>query len=835
MRKMNFEKRLIRSVSFCLAAFMTIGFSGCNKTPTESDSSAVTLISSVGETDAAIENGENTESNFVVSNGDSTASGGNVVETNSKGSTSKNQINSDNTEVNVPTIPTDLGNGKTYYVSSSVGNDNNDGLSMEKPFKTLDKINNIILKAGDNVLLKRGDQFKAENLMPKGYGNKKNGEWITFDAYGSGVNPILQDGIDTHQAAICLSMATAARAYRIRNIDIDHYLVGISSVKGSMELAFDGLLIENCNISNITLNKPFDPNPSLPEGAELCYGLRLKHAKNVEVKNCTFYHTDCPIRVRGELMTFDGLDISDSRIQGVMIYGAEGWSVPYEDIMKTNGQITFKNSRIINTGYAGLYLGTAGMMIQLVKECLVQNVEIAYTTNTAVGDFDACAIDWEESNVNCTLDGVYAHDNDGPMLLAMEHDETMGSSRGNKVINCVSVNNARRDHTDEGSFINHSSYKNANQKITVKNCIDIGKPGSIPYTYDDGKNGKKSYATLQSERITATGFVSGTMDVYEEFNISGLEQWNNTAKATVSNSHLKLENGAAIRTVYSGSDYITSTYLKGNADLVFMESSAGSYVWSFAKGKVTAQKKVGGKLITLKTMSVSSLNPSEWFHVRVEKSGSSIKTYIDNTLIGAVTDNTFSSGTAGFNAKGTAYADDFFIYRQSGKTRAVQSFDVPGANAMNVLLCNSQNGRYGWHLAEKSWTPSAGITEWMYRPFFVGRATIQSANAYIQRDDLSLNATGNKTVSVCLNNLTTNGKVTLEYSKDGKNWYFKEFQVAAMSNDSYYAFAHSGTGFARYYIDMSGESNWSGTVKHIRLKFAASSGYIGLKDLTVSK
>ena len=46
--------------------------------------------------------------------------------------------------------------GTTYYVSSLDGNDNNDGLSENNAFYSLQKINDIELKPGDKVLLEAG-------------------------------------------------------------------------------------------------------------------------------------------------------------------------------------------------------------------------------------------------------------------------------------------------------------------------------------------------------------------------------------------------------------------------------------------------------------------------------------------------------------------------------------------------------------------------------------------------------------------------------------------------------------------------------------------------------
>src|ERR1700687_3796519 len=81
----------------------------------------------------------------------------------------------------------------TYYISSSLGNDNNDGQSPEKAWKNLSK---IFLKStskdpfqpGDNVLLKRGDQWDGQiRLQASGTAQKP----VTLGAYGQGPKPLL--------------------------------------------------------------------------------------------------------------------------------------------------------------------------------------------------------------------------------------------------------------------------------------------------------------------------------------------------------------------------------------------------------------------------------------------------------------------------------------------------------------------------------------------------------------------------------------------------------------------------------------------------------------------
>ena len=41
-----------------------------------------------------------------------------------------------------------LANAQSFYVSSSEGNDENDGLSIQSPFRTLDKLNSLVFNQG---------------------------------------------------------------------------------------------------------------------------------------------------------------------------------------------------------------------------------------------------------------------------------------------------------------------------------------------------------------------------------------------------------------------------------------------------------------------------------------------------------------------------------------------------------------------------------------------------------------------------------------------------------------------------------------------------------------
>lgn len=73
-------------------------------------------------------------------------------------------------------------NGTKYYVSSSEGDDNNDGLTPETPIKTLQKMKELYTIEGDAFLFKRGDTFRFGETI-------KARKGVTYGSYGEGAKP----------------------------------------------------------------------------------------------------------------------------------------------------------------------------------------------------------------------------------------------------------------------------------------------------------------------------------------------------------------------------------------------------------------------------------------------------------------------------------------------------------------------------------------------------------------------------------------------------------------------------------------------------------------------
>jgi hypothetical protein len=82
--------------------------------------------------------------------------------------------------------PTTEVSARTFHVAAT-GNDANDGLAEQSPWRSLNKVNAAALEPGDTVLFKRGDTWRGQ-LVPQ---SGEDGSPITYAAYGQGSKPLL--------------------------------------------------------------------------------------------------------------------------------------------------------------------------------------------------------------------------------------------------------------------------------------------------------------------------------------------------------------------------------------------------------------------------------------------------------------------------------------------------------------------------------------------------------------------------------------------------------------------------------------------------------------------
>lgn len=77
---------------------------------------------------------------------------------------------------------------QVFYISSSQGNDLNNGLSTQSPFQSIEKLNSMQFSAGDTIYFKSGDCWEGMFWL-KGSGSLS--QPIVIDTYGGNIKPII--------------------------------------------------------------------------------------------------------------------------------------------------------------------------------------------------------------------------------------------------------------------------------------------------------------------------------------------------------------------------------------------------------------------------------------------------------------------------------------------------------------------------------------------------------------------------------------------------------------------------------------------------------------------
>lgn len=121
----------------------------------------------------------------------------------SEAETHKNEI------ISAPNIDVSTIKGTVYYVSSLNGDDDNDGLSPDTPWRTLERVNSIdaenkcstFLRSGDAVLFERGSKFYCTTPSRNaGMIGLIVFSGVTYSAYGVGEKPVFTNEINIEGA-----------------------------------------------------------------------------------------------------------------------------------------------------------------------------------------------------------------------------------------------------------------------------------------------------------------------------------------------------------------------------------------------------------------------------------------------------------------------------------------------------------------------------------------------------------------------------------------------------------------------------------------------------------
>ena len=156
--------------------------------------------------------------------------------------------------------------GTTYYISSSGGSDDHDGMSEDAAFASFAPLADVILGPGDCVLLRRGDVWH-ERLLIRGSGRAD--AWIFIGTYGDKGAPAPEISLNNDRDDICVLVSDILTTDRKTN-------------------GFDYIWIDGLKCSHT------------------CLGIYFRAAysednEGIRVTNCIFEDVNCPDLMREAL------------------------------------------------------------------------------------------------------------------------------------------------------------------------------------------------------------------------------------------------------------------------------------------------------------------------------------------------------------------------------------------------------------------------------------------------------------------------------------------------------------------------------------------------------
>jgi len=361
-----------------------------------------------------------------------------------------------------------MNTSSVYYLDSNNGNDQNDGLSPETAWKSLDKLNEIKLRAGWQVLFKAGTVYNGR-LKPQGSGVAEKP--IIIDMFGDGDKPRI-NGSGKYPEALLLQNV---EYYEISNLEITNFDPIRAAGRKGIHIALNDFgVAHHIHLRNLYVHDVNGSNVKAEGGG---YGI----------------HWSCS----GGNARFDDLLIENCHLVRTDRNGITGWSdycYPWWH-WNPSTNVVIRNNLLENIGGDGIVpIGCEGCLVEYNKVvggrmraqdyaagiwpwgC--KNTIIQYNEVTGMkGTLDGQAFDCDYECSGTIIQYNYSHDNDGGFLLVCAPKRSDFGCRNSIIRYNISQNdgsNSRIFHISGGSVYNTKIYNNTFYSNLNNNLILMG-------------------------------------------------------------------------------------------------------------------------------------------------------------------------------------------------------------------------------------------------------------------------------------------------------------------------------------------------------------------------
>ena len=259
----------------------------------------------------------------------------------------------------------------TYYISSSNGNDNNNGLSTQSPFQSIDKLNSLTFLPGDSILFMSGDYFEGMFWI-KGSGNSQQD--IVVDRYNGTTRPII-NGFG-YQACVLIyndqyitlnNLELTNEASHLDSQGNVKKLVGFGgasndwgsgiNVRFGVKIVADVSSLSNFTIDNLKIHNIF-PTPTNLQLIHQGYGIKIETRSDTTIF---------------QLNTISNVLIKNTSISETGHYGI------WIKSLGLNGIDSVKNNQIQVKSCSFEFTGGSGFVPNKSKNVLVENCTFNHT------------------------------------------------------------------------------------------------------------------------------------------------------------------------------------------------------------------------------------------------------------------------------------------------------------------------------------------------------------------------------------------------------------------------------------------------------------------------
>jgi hypothetical protein len=350
---------------------------------------------------------------------------------------------------------------ETYYVDSATGLDVNNGTAPQRPWKSLDRVNEHIFKPGDRLLFKAGSRYIGQ-LKPQGSGTFTNGTAtpIRIGRFGDGPHP----RIDAEGQFLDTLLLRNVEFWEVQDLELTNLGTNRQPWQTGVRVVTDGFgTMRHIHLRNLFVH---DVNGDLNKNREGCgiffesRGANASHFDDLLIENCHVVRTDrngicqrSSSRARSLNVVIRSNLLEDIGGDGIKVWGS-------------NGALIERN--VVRGGRMRCQDAAAGIWPWDSDDTLIQFNEVSGMK----GINDGQGFDSDYRCRRSIFQYNYSHDNDGGFFLIC----TPGNSYCDDTI--IRYNISQNDGINSARVFQFGG--GAKNTLIYNNTIYIGSKQNLP-------------------------------------------------------------------------------------------------------------------------------------------------------------------------------------------------------------------------------------------------------------------------------------------------------------------------------------------------------------------